>query len=480
MFDVLKNVFDRDRERAALAKDEVAALLKISSEALDAFEAAYKKQVLDDSEVPDNLFQINAKKASEIGEQDQETMDEKARKMADRIVDELLPQAEAYTYDGSKAAYEQGFSLPEHTQMVTNEDVLSLPEALRPQLTGFLMKKDIKGDSYPIILSMYKDSLNEKFPPKRRMQGYHLFRQGLDILDLDPITYEIIGMNPNSMGHWLPKLVYAVQKQDFFKIPKTTVIKVPLTLLQLTRNDYFALTPTTKYIVDQFCMKAFHLDESEEYFIKTGTYSSKFDFRNAHVHGAKEVRELGEYLLYIHFQALQMASPLCKPVIYGVSTTNEWVVREFIKDTENNPCIYKGLPLHTEYRLFVDFDTNEVIGMSPYWEPKIMKQRFAHEDDADSPHQIHDYIIYQMHETVLIDHYEKNKAMVKKSLERILPDIDLSGQWSIDIMQNGDDFYIIDMALAANSALKECVPPGLLKPVQEKWIPKLPDLTAQD
>ena len=480
MFDVLKNVFDRDRERAALAKDEVAALLKISSEALDAFEAAYKKQVLDDPEVPDNLFQINAKKASEIGEQDQETMDEKARKMADRIVDELLPQAEAYTYDGSKAAYEQGFSLPEHTQMVTNEDVLSLPEALRPQLTGFLMKKDIKGDSYPIILSMYKDSLNEKFPPKRRMQGYHLFRQGLDILDLDPITYEIIGMNPNSMGYWLPKLVCAVQKQDFFKIPKTTVIKVPLTLLQLTRNNYFTLTPTTKYIVDQFCMKAFHLDENKEYFIKTGTYSSKYDFRNAHVHGAKEVRELGEYLLYIHFQALQMASPLCKPVIYGVSTTNEWVVREFIKDTENNPCIYKGLPLHTEYRLFVDFDTNEVIGMSPYWEPKIMKQRFAHEDDADSPHQIHDYIIYQMHETVLMDHYEKNKAMVKKSLERILPDIDLSGQWSIDIMQNGDDFYIIDMALAANSALKECVPPGLLKPVQEKWIPKLPDLTAQD
>ena len=69
---------------------------------------------------------------------------------------------------------------------------------------------------------------------------------------------------------------------------------------------------------------------------------------------------------------------------------------------------------------------------------------------------------------------------VENQGERILPDIDLSGQWSIDIMQNGDDFYIIDMALAANSALKECVPPGLLKPVQEKWIPKLPDLTAQD
>ena len=43
--------------------------------------------------------------------------------------------------------------------------------------------------------------------------------------------------------------------------------------------------------------------EDKEYFIKTGTYSSKFDFRNARVSGPKEVRELGEYLLFIHFHA---------------------------------------------------------------------------------------------------------------------------------------------------------------------------------
>lgn len=477
MFDILKNVFNRDKKRAALAKDEVAAMLQISPEVLEAFETAYKKQILETSEISDDLFQINAKQASEIGDQNQESMNTKAVMMADRIIDELLAQVDAYTYNGKEAEYKHEFTIPEHAQMVTNQDVLSLPESIRPQLAGHLMKKDISGDSYPMILAMYKDSVNEHFSSTRRLQAYHMFRHGLDILDLDPITYEIIGMNPDSMGYWLPKLVYAVQQQDFFKIPKTTVIKVPLTLLQLTRNDYFTLTSTTKYIVNQFCMKAFHLNENEEYFIKTGTYSSKFDFRNAHVHGAKEVRELGEYLLYIHFQALQMASPLCKPVIYGVSTTNEWVVREFIKDTENNPCIYKGLPLHTEYRLFVDFDTDEVIGISPYWEPKMMKQRFAYENDADSPHQIHDYIIYQMHEAVLMDRYEKNKTKVKEALEKLLPDVDLSGQWSVDIMQNGDDFYIIDMAQAANSALKECVPPELLKPVQENWLPQLSDLT---
>ena len=60
-----------------------------------------------------------------------------------------------------------------------------------------------------------------------------MFRRGLDILDLDPITYEMLSMNPNSMGYWLPPLIDGIQKQRFFKVPKTKVIKVPLTLLQL-------------------------------------------------------------------------------------------------------------------------------------------------------------------------------------------------------------------------------------------------------
>lgn len=68
---------------------------------------------------------------------------------------------------------------------------------------------------------------------------------------------------------------------------------MPLPLLQLTRMEYMSLNPSTLCIVDEFCLKAFGLDPEKEYFIKTGTYSNKFDFRNAHVLGEKEVRELG-------------------------------------------------------------------------------------------------------------------------------------------------------------------------------------------
>ena len=85
----------------------------------------------------------------------------------------------------------------------------------------------------------------------------------------------------------------AISKQGFFKVPKTRVIKVPITLLQLSRLDYGLLTPGTMDVVDRFCYQAFGLDEDKDYFIKTGTWSSKFDFRNAKVTGAKEVRELG-------------------------------------------------------------------------------------------------------------------------------------------------------------------------------------------
>lgn len=478
MFD-LRNIFSSDKKKAALSKTAVAELLKTSPEALEAFERAYAAQALNYTNVSDNLFDINAKQASKLRSHEAEVTDvadtRKVDSLVSRIVDELLTQTPVYRYVNQQGCDWAVPELPESLTIsrVDRAEIEVLPESQRPQLTGYLMMKDINEDSYQVLLWMYQEYLKANNSRKQQI-FYNQFRQGLDILDLDPITYEIIGTNPNSMGYWLPRLVCAVKQQSFFKVPDTTIIKVPLTLLQLTRQDYGSLTPTTLRIVDEFCQKVFELDESKDYFIKTGTYSSKFDFRNCHVYGSKEVRELGEYLLYIHFQALQMASPLSNPSIYGVSTTNEWVVREFIEDKENNPTIYKGLPLHTEYRVFVDFDECKVIGMNPYWDPAVMKQRFGHEADANSPHQIHDYIVFQMHEETLMHRYEKNKGIVKEKIESMLPNIELSGQWSIDIMENGTDFYIIDMAIAANSALNHCVPKNMLKQPQEDWLPEIP------
>ena len=80
-----------------------------------------------------------------------------------------------------------------------------------------------------------------------------------------------------------------------------------------------------------------------------------------------------------------MSGGLTSTSFYGVNTTNEWAVREYIKDMEENPCIYKGMPLHTEYRVFIDCDQKTVLGCFPYWEPETMEKRFGQEEDADSP-----------------------------------------------------------------------------------------------
>lgn len=463
-------MFDFLKQKKTIDIYQAAEILKTNPELLQQFEAAYSASNIS-GEMSDNLFDINAKQMAALIDKDT-VITEDVEAMINQIVADLVAETPIWRYDGKKVDHIH-LGLPEgETKEITVQDISRLPENVRPQLTANLMKRDIGQPSYLELLEVYHNYQTCRNSHNKE-RWYHMFRQGLDILDLDAITYEMIGTNKNSMGYWLPRIVDAVDAQGYFKIPKTTIIKVPLTMLQLTRCEYMGLTPTTFAIVDRFCQEVFDLHEDEEYFIKTGTYSSKYDFRNAHVKGPKEVRELGEYLLFIHFQALQMASPLSQPTIYGVSTTNEWVVREFIQDKENNPCIYNGMPLHTEYRVFVDFDTKEVLGANPYWDPKVMKERFSKGADADSSKMKHDYVVYSMHEKTLMSRYSENVKKVIDKIERLLPNIDMSGQWSIDIMQNGDDFYLIDMAAAANSALNHCVPTKKLRALPENWIPEI-------
>lgn len=472
---LLEKLFQKESNHS-LNKEKIIKMLKLSPEKLAEFDAAYQRRCLQDG-VSDNLFEVSAKEAVSLA---QKTDQDVPNKIIPRIVRELLAQTSVWVFDGRNVLL-QTFENNDALVPVTNKEILTLPEEQRPQLTGTLMKTDINGPSYPALLGQYGKylELKENGRIKEAMRFYHSFRQGLDILDLDSITYAIIGKNQNSIGYWLPRMVNSVLEEGFFKIPATKIIRVPMPLLQLTRLDYFSLTPATKQIVNEYCRQAFGLNIGEEYFIKTGTYSSKFDFRNAHVAG-DEVKELGEYLLYIHFQAICMAhydlSGRNQPCTYGVSTTNEWCVREFIKDKDGRPTIYNGLPLHTEYRAFVDFDVKRVLGVHRYWDPDVMKNRFSKQEDADTAKMKHDYVTFCTCEELLQTQFEENAPLVAKHLSAVLEKQEgLTGQWSVDVMQNGDDFYFIDMAQADLSAYyNETVPENLRKKHEEDWIPVLP------
>ena len=78
-----------------------------------------------------------------------------------------------------------------------------------------------------------------------------------------------------------------------------------------------------------------------------------------------------------------------------------------------------------------------------------------------------------MHEETLMNRYNEHKDEIINHIKELLPDVELTGQWSIDIMQNGDTFWLIDMALAVNSALVDCVPKEKLRRPEENWIPEL-------
>ena len=455
MFNFLKKT-----KEISLSKDEIAELLKISPKALEEFENSYNANDIKS----DNILKVNAKQMAELKEGEISTI---TNELLNRIVDELLSITPIWSFDGNSISTNIG-NLITSNNLVTKEELDKIPLEQRPMLTSTLMRKDLSGDTASTLLYNYK-----KFLETKNIQFYHMFRQGLDILDLDAITYEILGTNPNAMSNWLPNIIDAIQNQGFFKIPKTTIIKVPLTMLQLTRLEYTSINRTTLDIIDEYCRKVFNLDLDGDYFIKTGTYSSKYDFRNAHVTTPKEIRELGEYLLFIQNQACMMAGPLSRPSIYGVSTTNEWVVREFIKDKENNGTIYHGLPLHTEYRVFIDFDTNEILGISPYWEPETMKNRFNNCNDSNEPDMIHDYISFKRMEDIMMNRYNENKDLIISKVQEFISSCNLTGQWSLDIMQNENDFWVIDMALAYNSALKECIPKDKLKKYEENWLPNL-------
>ena len=459
MFEKLRNLvkgepsFDLSLSRNYTEKElqNIALLLKDNPDRQREFENLYTQFEIDTENL--NLFQQNVAKV--IDKSDKfVSLSKSAEELVEQIVEELVSQTAIWDSSQNKV-----LPLPQPVRYLQDANSLISLQDKGLQFSGYMCKQDIPEPSSKVLLRQYTD-----YVKTGNMLFYNLFRQGLDILDLDPFVYELLNHDPNTMSNWLFAIKEVVDKTQFFKIPKTRIIKVPLALLQSTRvYDFRELSPLSLEIINRFACRVFDLDLEKDYFIKTGTFSSKFDFRNAKVTKGQEVSELGSYLWYIQSQANQMASPLNNKVIYGVSSNNEWVVREFIDDKENNPTIYNGLPLHTEYRVFVDFDKEEIIGISPYWHPEVMKENFLDIGVSAPIQKNHDYINYINHEETLMKRYKENKSLVISEVSKLLKDCKLKGQWSIDIMQNGSDYWLIDMARASESALSECVPKEKLK-----------------
>lgn len=251
--------------------------------------------------------------------------------------------------------------------------------------------------------------------------------------------------NKNTMSNWIDPIEAAVKDSDFFKTPKTKVLTLPIELASYLRYEWREVNQASRDLFNQLIFSQFDLEEDKEYFIKTGTFSSKFEFHNAH---CKEPLEMGDYFHVIHNFAQ----------VVGAAHSNDLVVREYIDDVEDNPTIYNGMPLRTEFRAFVDFDTNTVEGVVPYWHPIVMKRYLQqHAEESNDMAHLQDFMTYTNHQDKLNDEFNEHQGSIGRKLEALLPDINLSGRYSVDVMKNGEDFYIIDLALTKQSALSEFI-----------------------
>lgn len=298
-------------------------------------------------------------------------------------------------------------------------------------------------------ISDLENNIKKTDDPDQKQNLKNLLSRLTSVFDLTENLYERFNSNKNSLMYWYPSLKEATKKQTFFKLPKTQAIRLPIELSQFIRIEYQDTNDESRKWFNDWLVDELKLDKDKEYFIKTGTFSSKFEFRNAHL---TEPLEIGEYYQVINNFAMEV----------GDGHTNDLVVREWIPDPDNHLTIYDGMPLRTEFRSFIDLDTKTLIDTVPYWNPLVMK-RVLSAQGLHIPDIQADYQTYLKAEPRLNREFNDSVTVVNKEIKELLKSFDgLSSRWSLDTMKSGDDYYLIDMAEMDSSALTELINPSKL------------------
>lgn len=304
-----------------------------------------------------------------------------------------------------------------------------------------------------------------------------LFHRTASVSDLEPRLYNHCVTNPNSIATWLPPVVkaHATISNPALKIPATRIMRLDTELTQYLRLNFTDTNELSRRLLDHYLYTALNLDADSDYFLKTGVFSGKFQFANAH---CTEPNEVGQYLHVINNFAM----------IVGAGESVDIAVRDYIGN-DTAPTVYNGMPLRPEYRVFVDFgdnanattaaphnyaayahqfadpsevtdDTPRILGTTQYWHKRVIRQHFAQCADPAvagySGAAVADKEIFRDYEDTLDHAFITHLSAVERGISQLLPalrDQGFRGQWSIDVMVEGDEFYLIDMALMCESAL---------------------------
>lgn len=243
--------------------------------------------------------------------------------------------------------------------------------------------------------------------------------------------YEDSKSNPNNMSNWLPKVAGCG-----ISIPQTIILPLSFNQFFWILNEGFRIEGTEglsnsliETIKDKF-------DTSRPIFLKTGTFSDKFNFSHCKLTDPVKV---GEHFIEIAFSSM----------LLGAGYPTEIVFREFIESKEEKPTIYNGLPLNCEFRAFYDFDNKEVLDVFNYWDTETMIQSLK--GSIHSQKEIEEYQNFVSYAPTLEKEFEQHKDEVRDLINEKMTAVNLQGIWSIDLMLVDGTYYLIDMAVGKQS-----------------------------
>lgn len=249
--------------------------------------------------------------------------------------------------------------------------------------------------------------------------------------------------NENNFSFWFPKVKNCgipVPKTFFKKLPthqKEPELAARLYQAFYMENPWDDMGTVRSWLLRDVIPELKEMKLTGHIFVKNARFSNKFQAKGGcNLYG---LDGLAQAIVNINQGAM-----MCE-----ADGIDEIVVRQFIEsDRRNTPCIYEGLPLRSEFRVFYDFDKGRTVFVANYWDFDYV---FPHLYEAT------DKIIFEHErarlETAFQENRERVQAMVDTAMKRVSG---LTGQWSVDIlMDEGDNLWLIDMAIAQRSAYWE-------------------------
>lgn len=232
-----------------------------------------------------------------------------------------------------------------------------------------------------------------------------------------------------NISYWFPKI-----ESCGIKVPRTFIKKVPIEIARLFTleqpDTIDKIIAWTKEEIEPLIKNLGGLP-----FIKNGCFSNKFDFKSAIPHS--NYLDVAKSIMDIMYQSIS----------YDTGGWTEVAIRERIPYNLNKTAtIYNGMPLRNEYRVFYDFDKKKLLYSVNYWDWDYCYKGIEYVAT--------DKIIYEAVYPKLQEHFLKMQETVEQLVSKHIKSVEgLSGQWSIDILEDeAGEFWLIDMAIAQRSA----------------------------